>query len=166
MRLILVISVLLVAFGNLGVAQAPSSADLRDLQMARAAVELATLAKEGAQDARSVAEIARPSMGSCELYHTVMEISEQASDASSLTSSTLDLLNMYLTISTTQDRAAAGILLSNHIAESRQALESAIKIVNLSMSTPGLPIGVAVLSVRINDRIRSVIELLDKLRLR
>lgn len=166
MRLISVISALLVGFGNLGVAQAPSSADLRDLQLARAAVELATLAKEGAQDARSLAEMARPFMGSCELFHTVMEISEQASDASSLTSSTLDLLNMYLAISTTQERAAAGIVLSNHIAESRQSLESAIKIVNLSMGPPSLPTGAAVLGVRVNDHIRSVIELFDKLRVR
>src|SRR6266511_3828977 len=98
-------------------AQAPSFAVSGDeqLRFTGLQVQLAALSKQLVQDAKDVSQMSRPFVSDCELRDAIGEISEQASDASSVLSGAFDMLEIYSTISTPKDRMAAGKVLSKHI---------------------------------------------------
>jgi hypothetical protein len=168
---------IVVCFANIGRAQAPSATwkppsyatPVTDDQLqphvdATLQLQLATLSTRLVQNARDMSEMAGPFSRDCEMRATLMEISDQASVASSYLSAAFDMLEMYSLISTSNDRVAAGKVLTKHVAEAKRSLETPIKLVNLELSTPSLPAGVAVTATRIKDDIRSAIELLDEVK--
>jgi hypothetical protein len=154
---------IVVCFASVGMAQAPSvtASGYEQLQLL---LRLDVLGKQLVQDGRDMNEMAGPFTRDCELFHELMNLSEQADVASSHALAVEDMLEMYSLISTPKDTMAAGKVLTKHIDNSKQALESAIKSVNLSLSTSSMPAGVAVTGTRLRDDIRSEIELFDKLK--
>ena len=162
-----VLSIVVICSASLGTAaQAPPRAVSGDEhnRFAGLQLQLGELGKQLLQDAKDVSEMSRPFVRDCELRDAIAEISEQASDASSVMSSAFDMLEIYSTISTAKDRIAAGKVLSKHMAEAKRSLDSPIKLINLELSTPSLPNGAAVTGTRIKDNIRSAMDVFDKIK--